>query len=273
MVSVPSSLTGNLVNTATVAAPMGTTDPTPGNNTATDTDTPDIYTDLEITKVSTPDPVEAGQNLTYTITVTNHGPSDAQSVSVTDVLPAGLILISAIPSAGMWVAPTWTIGTLASGATVDLVFVAQVHESVPHQASLINTATVSSPTPDTDSDNNTDTETTDVCNIIVEAGNPASVCKTRNLSLAGIGASITPALVGGVWSTSGDGIFVQGDGTTVDNTYAGAVFYKPGANDIALGEVILTLTSNASGLCDPKADSVSIEVLDVGCGNFPWDGN
>ena len=33
------SATGTLVNTATVAAPVGVTDPTPANNSATDTDT------------------------------------------------------------------------------------------------------------------------------------------------------------------------------------------------------------------------------------------
>ncbi len=36
---IASATTGNLVNTATVAGPVGSTDPTPGNNSATDTDT------------------------------------------------------------------------------------------------------------------------------------------------------------------------------------------------------------------------------------------
>ena len=41
---------GHLVNTATVDAPAGVTDPTPGNNTATDTDTLTPTADLQITK-------------------------------------------------------------------------------------------------------------------------------------------------------------------------------------------------------------------------------
>src|SRR5207237_423142 len=45
-----SSATGNLVNTATVAAPAGTTDPVSGNNSATDTDTPAPVSDLAISK-------------------------------------------------------------------------------------------------------------------------------------------------------------------------------------------------------------------------------
>ena len=48
--SVPGSLTGNLVNTATVAPPAGTTDPNNSNNSATDTDTPAASADLSVTK-------------------------------------------------------------------------------------------------------------------------------------------------------------------------------------------------------------------------------
>ena len=40
--------------------------------------------DLEIVKTDSPDPVLAGNNLTYTLSVTNVGPSDAQTVSLTD---------------------------------------------------------------------------------------------------------------------------------------------------------------------------------------------
>ena len=48
--SVLPGATGNLVNTATVAAPGGISDPDPANNTATDTDTPAGVADLAITK-------------------------------------------------------------------------------------------------------------------------------------------------------------------------------------------------------------------------------
>ena len=43
--------------------------------------------DLEIVKTSTPVKVYAGEQKKYTLTVTNHGPSYAQSVEVYDVLP------------------------------------------------------------------------------------------------------------------------------------------------------------------------------------------
>ena len=43
---VPSGFTGNLVNTATIVVPVVTTDPSPCNNSATDTDTPNPVSDL-----------------------------------------------------------------------------------------------------------------------------------------------------------------------------------------------------------------------------------
>ncbi|MBK8492565.1 MAG: hypothetical protein IPL49_17160 [Saprospirales bacterium] len=111
------------------------------------------------------------------------------------------------------------------------------------------------------------------CNIEVDAGQTAKICSKNMLALAQLNAFITPASVGGVWSTSGDGQFVQGDGTTIDNTFSGAVFYIPGPNDKTNGSVTLTLTSNPIGPCLPVSDTVVITVLKVDCGAFPWDGN
>ena len=44
--------------------------------------------DLSVTKVDTPDPVQTGSNLTYTITVTNNGPDAAANASWSDIARA-----------------------------------------------------------------------------------------------------------------------------------------------------------------------------------------
>jgi len=55
--------------------------------------------DLAVTITDSPDPATVGNNLIYTITVTNFGPVDpANSVLVTDTLPAGVTFVSAVPS-------------------------------------------------------------------------------------------------------------------------------------------------------------------------------
>jgi len=50
--------------------------------------------DLSVGKVANPDPVTAGDALTYTITVDNAGPNDAENVVVTDTLPGCVTLTS-----------------------------------------------------------------------------------------------------------------------------------------------------------------------------------
>lgn len=88
--TVPANFTGDLVNTVTVALPESNTDPTPGNNAATDTD-PIRQTDLRVLKTVTPSTaVPSGQVLTYSITVTNGGPADATNATLADTPSAGL---------------------------------------------------------------------------------------------------------------------------------------------------------------------------------------
>ena len=66
--------------------------------------------DLSITKSDSPDPVVAGSQLTYTITVTNAGPSTAHAVNVTDDLPAGTTYVSGVDGNGQTALHTRAVG-------------------------------------------------------------------------------------------------------------------------------------------------------------------
>lgn len=55
----------------------------------------DRYVSLQVSKVSTPNPLTAGERLTYDITVTNGGPSDADGVELTEALPSGVDFVAA----------------------------------------------------------------------------------------------------------------------------------------------------------------------------------
>ena len=117
--------------------------------------------DLGITKADNVDPVAAGNNVAYTIQVSNAGPDDATDVVVTDNLPNGLTLVSTSGCAedpnG---APTCTLGTIASGNNASFVLTASVDGGA--SGVLSNTASVSAAVADNNSGNDSATETTTV---------------------------------------------------------------------------------------------------------------
>jgi len=84
--------------------------------------TPQATADLSITKSVAPaaGPYLLGQQITYTVTVTNNGPDAVTGVKVTDIVPASLGSIVVTPSIGSYAAPTWTIGPMSNGATATL---------------------------------------------------------------------------------------------------------------------------------------------------------
>ena len=86
-VDVDQSATGTIEATATATPAVGITDPTPANNSATDTDTLDVEADLSITKTDGVGSSVPGGPVSYTITVRNDGPSAVLAAPVSDPLP------------------------------------------------------------------------------------------------------------------------------------------------------------------------------------------
>ena len=141
---IASSALGSLDNTATVAAPAGATDPVPANNTATSSVPLAPSAALQITKAG-PASAVAGTSLVYTITVTNAGPSDATSVTLTDVTPPGLTFVA---NAGdCTTAFPCNLGTLPPAATRTITATFAIPSGYTTPNPIANTATVSSPTP------------------------------------------------------------------------------------------------------------------------------
>ncbi|MEZ5312248.1 MAG: hypothetical protein R2862_00665 [Thermoanaerobaculia bacterium] len=93
---ISNSATGTLVNTASVVAPAGTTNPqsnhpaglcplNPGNdNQCSDSDQIGLEADLTVTKTAVESTAIPGGALTYHVTVANAGPSDVNGVHVID---------------------------------------------------------------------------------------------------------------------------------------------------------------------------------------------
>ncbi|MDR2967216.1 MAG: DUF11 domain-containing protein [Methanobacteriaceae archaeon] len=85
-------------------------------------------TDLAINKVVSNSTPTLGDNITYTLIVTNNGPDNATKVNVTDILPDGLLFVSASSATYDPVTRviTWNIGDLDAGESVTLTIVVTV---------------------------------------------------------------------------------------------------------------------------------------------------
>ena len=91
-------------NTANISA-SSPIDPNTGDNSASASFTVHNRADLAVAKtVTTSSPyspnVEAGDSLTYTVTLTNKGPYDARSVVLSDSAPAGVTFTGCTASTG-----------------------------------------------------------------------------------------------------------------------------------------------------------------------------
>ncbi|ANB17311.1 DUF11 domain-containing protein [Dokdonella koreensis] len=176
--AVPASHSGSIVNTASVSS--STTDPDPSGNSSTVTTPVTASADLSVLKTG-PASATPGQNVSYTLAVSNGGPSDAQAVVLSDPTPAGLTFVSAsAPCAGGF---PCALGTVAAGGGVSVTVTFAVPAS--HSGSIVNTATVSSSTTDPDPSGNSSTVTTPVAasaNLSVVKTGPASATPGQNVS-------------------------------------------------------------------------------------------
>ncbi len=141
-------------NTADVSADG--TDVDPSNNDAIVEHEIDAVADLRITKAANSSSVAAGDVARFTITVHNDGPSTASNVTVMDMLPGGMTLISADASQGVCSPDPvkCSLGNMSSGATAQITLRAKVDANMAQGETLINSATVTSDVFDNDMSDN-----------------------------------------------------------------------------------------------------------------------
>ncbi|MFY9561900.1 MAG: C25 family cysteine peptidase, partial [Terriglobales bacterium] len=152
--------------TANSSVSSTTSDPSAANNTTVVTTLVVAAVDLGVANSGAPSPVNAGNNITYTQTVTNRGPSNAATVSFTQAVPANSTFFSITPPAG-WacVTPavgatgniTCTIATLPPATTANFTVAVRVNPGTPAGTIISDTATVTTTTNDTVDTNNSAT--------------------------------------------------------------------------------------------------------------------
>lgn len=142
-----------LTNTAHVATANETdVDSTPGDSNVAEDDADDAkvtvnsFIDLELNKTVDSSTVQSGDTVTWTISLTNNalnGNTAATGVTVTDLIPAGLSLVSATPTNGTFAGSNWTLnGPLALGDTETLTLVTTIDPGLAGGTMLTNTAFV-----------------------------------------------------------------------------------------------------------------------------------
>ena len=191
-----------ITDTATVATT--TRDTNTSNNSATVTIAVAGATqaDLSITNSASPNPVNAGQSITYSQTVSNGGPAAATTITLTETLPANTTFGSLTGPAG-WtctaVAPyTCTIGTLAANATANFTFVVNVNSTVAAGSTITDTASVaSSVTTDPNPGNNSASVSVGVADSanlsITNSASPVPVLAGANISYTQVVTNAGPS--------------------------------------------------------------------------------
>ncbi len=202
--------------------------------------------DLAVVKTGAPNPIVAGNQLTYTFTTTNNGPSNDTNVTLADTLPAGETYVS---SGGQGTvtnnngAISVQLGSLAAGAADTTSIVVAIGAGVT--GSLTNTVTVTGDLPDPVSSNNSSTVTTQVGQsadlAVVKTATPSPVkpggqltytfTTTDNGPSAATGVTLADTLPAGETYVSSNG-----QGTVTNNS--GAISVQLG--NLAVGAVDTT---------------------------------
>jgi len=145
---VPAPVTGAISNQVKVAVPASATSgpltvvTSFGNDTSTNSFTVTKPSEVVLTNSVNLPVAGPGTNITYTLLVTNEGPSIITSAVVTDTISGQFTVVSVTPSAGTWTNNngilTWNIGTLTNGnsANLEIVGTSSIATAITNIASL-----------------------------------------------------------------------------------------------------------------------------------------
>ncbi|RFS26209.1 DUF11 domain-containing protein, partial [Chitinophaga silvatica] len=176
---------GTYKNTATIAG--NEADRVTTNNSSSVTPAPVAVANLKVEKIIDKSTVYAGDQVKFTIKVTNNGPSTAANVVLTDLLKDGYTYLSHTQTGGTGnynsVTGIWSAGNLTNGQIITLAITAKVKAGGDYN----NIATVKSDTKDKDL---TDNEASITAPTVIPAADLAIV-KTVNNNTADAGSEVT----------------------------------------------------------------------------------
>jgi uncharacterized repeat protein (TIGR01451 family) len=231
---------GSLTNSATVGSP--TSDPNSTNNVTPPVVT--IVTPVADIAVGKSGPIGAtfNTNFSYTISVTNFGPSAASGILVTDTLPAGIAFVSAVPSTttNLLGQVIWSVGNLAANATTNL----SLTVISTARGAVTNFATVGAPTLDPSPTNNLSQPVVTLVTNIPPVANADSYVIAENSGTN----TFAPLLNDTVRNPGGVLQIISVNTTNGSATVSGTnVLFVPGTNYFGSLTIGYTIIDNAGG--------------------------
>jgi len=232
---------GQAINTAMVSG--GVQDTVEDNNSATDTTTVTPLADLSVDKDDEADPVEVGDNIVYTLVVTNLGPNTATEVVVTDSLPDTTDFDDVTTTAGLCDdgrnVVTCDVAQLAAGDTVRITI-----ETTTEQVGFVNNrVSVTSSVLDPDQENNSDRAGTNVTGLVADL----SITKSAQANPVTVGTNIDYDII--VFNNGPDDVI---NVTVTDVVPAGTTFVSatvnPGSCSLAGGVVTCGIPTLPNGV-------------------------
>ncbi len=283
-VAVSAAAAPSVTNTATVA---NVSDINSGNDTASDLTIVHPVADLSLTKTASATRVAISNNLTYTVVVRNNGPSTANSMVMTDVLPAGMNFVSASSTRGTCSNNNGTVTcnipnllnvTTTNTATITIVTTAQT------EGVKVNSASVTGAEIDPVTDNNSATNEVTVGAgadvVISQIASPSPVVAGSNITYTigltnsgevsnlvvvtdNLPANLTfvscASTGGGVCGGTGNNRTVSFD-SLADGAAATITIIATVNSNVVANTIVNNTTSVSSGTPDPRPNSNSVTV-------------
>lgn len=145
--------------------------------------------DLAVTKVPPTQSVPDGSPASWTVVVANNGPSTATNIRLADLLPAPLQVVSARPLQGTCTGTSCNLGTLAAGASTQVVIVARSDAALAGRT-LTNVAVAAARQPELRLGNNVATAAVTFSAVPPLPGD-VRVTKTADTGQVSVGGQVT----------------------------------------------------------------------------------
>ena len=235
---------GIFTNVATVSVPPGTTDPNTNNNTASAVVSVTVpRADLIVSNVASNNALLVGQIVTFQIGIANNGPSDAANVTITDLLPPGLLYLSNTAAGNPYTynpaTGIWSIGAVPAGLSTRYMYITAL---LTNGGTFTNVATVPVPPGITDPNttNNTALAVVTAVPVYTILGFVRG-CQTNGSPLANVSVNLSGA-TSLTTQTGTNGFF------SFNNLLAGAYTVTPvlPGNVFAPTNAVLALSSNTT---------------------------